>query len=211
MSGTRLHLDVSDVANHNCYCGKRLQARNCFKNIGLSARKKGRERNVKHHALLDQLIKPLVAGNKVNLDLVSFNWPSRYLSHGTSSVLVYTGKVGMSLSSINSRRARLGQRLLIVEGDLQATPLNEGIAQFYDQSSGLWEDMWGEHMHHGYYPKGQTQKSNSQAQIDMIEEVLKWANVSKVSKASHTWPTKFVKCCMLCQIRHFLETLRFSK
>lgn len=28
-------------------------------------------------------------------------------------------------------------------------PLNERIAKFYDASSGLWEDMWGEHMHHG--------------------------------------------------------------
>jgi hypothetical protein len=27
--------------------------------------------------------------------------------------------------------------------------LNEGIASFYDESSGLWEDQWGEHMHHG--------------------------------------------------------------
>ena len=67
---------------------------------------------------------------------------------------------------------------------LQDRPLNEGIAQFYDQSSALWEDMWGEHMHHGYYPKGQEKKTNAQAQIDMIEEVLRWAGVSKVSKVS---------------------------
>jgi len=32
------------------------------------------------------------------------------------------------------------------------TTLNEGIASFYDESSGLWEEQWGEHMHHGYYP-----------------------------------------------------------
>ena len=31
--------------------------------------------------------------------------------------------------------------------------LNEGIASFYDESSELWEDVWGEHMHHGYYPE----------------------------------------------------------
>jgi hypothetical protein len=29
--------------------------------------------------------------------------------------------------------------------------LKDGIASFYDKSSGLWESMWGEHMHHGYY------------------------------------------------------------
>lgn len=27
--------------------------------------------------------------------------------------------------------------------------LKQGIATFYDESSGLWEEMWGEHMHHG--------------------------------------------------------------
>jgi tocopherol O-methyltransferase len=32
--------------------------------------------------------------------------------------------------------------------------LKTGIAGFYDASSGLWEGIWGEHMHHGYYPKG---------------------------------------------------------
>lgn len=33
--------------------------------------------------------------------------------------------------------------------DPQTKTLNEGIARFYDESSGLWESMWGEHMHHG--------------------------------------------------------------
>lgn len=32
---------------------------------------------------------------------------------------------------------------------LQRKPLKEGIAELYDESSGLWESMWGEHMHHG--------------------------------------------------------------
>lgn len=61
-------------------------------------------------------------------------------------------------------------------------PLKEGIASFYDESSQLWESMWGEHMHHGYYPKGGAPKSNQQAQIDMIEETLTWAGVTDVTK-----------------------------
>lgn len=61
-------------------------------------------------------------------------------------------------------------------------PLKEGIAALYDESSGLWESMWGEHMHHGFYPKGSPPKSNQQAQIDMIEEVLSFAGVDKVDK-----------------------------
>lgn len=42
----------------------------------------------------------------------------------------------------------------------QVTELKRGIATFYDKSSGLWENMWGDHMHHGYYPKGGAPKSN---------------------------------------------------
>ena len=40
--------------------------------------------------------------------------------------------------------------------------LNEGIAKFYDESSRVWEDVWGSeggdgtHMHHGYYPVSYT-------------------------------------------------------
>ena len=61
--------------------------------------------------------------------------------------------------------------------------LNNGIATFYDASSGLWEDMWGDHLHHGYYPQNDTTpKSNRQAQEDMIDEVLNWAGVTSVDK-----------------------------
>jgi tocopherol O-methyltransferase len=54
--------------------------------------------------------------------------------------------------------------------------LKVGIAGFYDRSSQLWEKVWGEHMHHGYYvPENRT--DHVQAQIDLIDEVLKWASV----------------------------------
>jgi len=59
--------------------------------------------------------------------------------------------------------------------------LKIGIAGFYDRSSKLWEEVWGEHMHHGYYiPANRT--DHVQAQIDLIDEVLKWADVSSVKK-----------------------------
>jgi tocopherol O-methyltransferase len=57
--------------------------------------------------------------------------------------------------------------------------LKSQIQQFYDASSGLWEQVWGEHMHHGYYgPTGKEKKERRQAQIDLIEEMLNWAGVS---------------------------------
>lgn len=58
--------------------------------------------------------------------------------------------------------------------------LYEQIRQFYDASSGLWEQVWGEHMHHGYYGvAGNQRKDRRQAQIDLIEQLLKWASVDQ--------------------------------
>jgi tocopherol O-methyltransferase len=54
--------------------------------------------------------------------------------------------------------------------------LYQQIQQFYDASSGLWENIWGEHMHHGYYGvDGQKKLDRRQAQIDLIEELLRWS------------------------------------
>jgi tocopherol O-methyltransferase len=58
--------------------------------------------------------------------------------------------------------------------------LNQRIQQFYDASSGVWEQTWGEHMHHGYYGADGTQKKERrQAQIDLIEELLNWAGIQQ--------------------------------
>lgn len=57
--------------------------------------------------------------------------------------------------------------------------LNERIRHFYDRSTGLWLDAWGEHMHHGYYgPQGLERKSHPQAQLDLIDELLTWGGVT---------------------------------
>ncbi len=53
--------------------------------------------------------------------------------------------------------------------------LNNSIRKFYDQSTPLWLDTWGEQMHHGYYgPNGTKKVDHRQAQIDMIEALLEW-------------------------------------
>jgi tocopherol O-methyltransferase len=63
------------------------------------------------------------------------------------------------------------------------TPLSDQIQSFYDASSGLWEQIWGEHMHHGYYgPTGTVRKDRRQAQIDLIDECLRWANVTQAAE-----------------------------
>ncbi|WP_218082974.1 methyltransferase domain-containing protein [Anthocerotibacter panamensis] len=52
------------------------------------------------------------------------------------------------------------------------------IQQFYDCSSRLWEKVWGEHMHHGYWETPTTVKDRRQAQVDLIVELLKWCGVT---------------------------------
>jgi len=71
----------------------------------------------------------------------------------------------------------------------KTTTLNEGIAKFYDESSAMWERLWsdaggdGEHMHHGYYARGNRGENGSKidhakAQVEMIEESLRFAGVN---------------------------------
>ena len=70
-----------------------------------------------------------------------------------------------------SRRAHVKPAMVSVG----APDLNERIARFYDDSSSLWEEVWGEHMHMGHYgTKGDEKKTDSQAQIDMIDRFLDW-------------------------------------
>jgi tocopherol O-methyltransferase len=66
----------------------------------------------------------------------------------------------------------------------QDPTLQNRIASFYDQTSQVWEEVWGEHMHHGYYKKGEVirnHEQNIEAQEDMVEAILKYGNVDKMS------------------------------
>jgi tocopherol O-methyltransferase len=57
--------------------------------------------------------------------------------------------------------------------------LNRRIRDFYDASTPLWLNTWGEQMHHGYYgPDGKRKVDHGQAQIDMIEQLLHWGGVA---------------------------------
>lgn len=46
----------------------------------------------------------------------------------------------------------------------EGAELRDGIAGFYDASTPVWDDVWGEHLHHGYYPGGKSRKDHQQAQ-----------------------------------------------
>ena len=83
--------------------------------------------------------------------------------------------IGTTPTSLFGIRSTLVQvRDSLLSRDRTDSELKNGIAFFYDRSSKLWEDVWGEHMHHGFYvPENRT--DHVQAQIDLIDEVLKWA------------------------------------
>ncbi|GMH19690.1 hypothetical protein Nepgr_021531 [Nepenthes gracilis] len=65
-------------------------------------------------------------------------------------------------------------------GETSAATLKKGIAEFYDESSGIWEDIWGDHMHHGFYDPDRPASlaDHRSAQIRMIEEALRFAGIS---------------------------------
>lgn len=75
----------------------------------------------------------------------------------------------------------------------EARALKDGIAELYDQSSGLWEDIWGDHMHHGFYdPDSNVSASDHRAaQIRMIEESLCFAGISGSSLYTASAPYIF--------------------
>lgn len=94
-----------------------------------------------------------------------------------SSVVLWQPKT-TRLYGVASAARRVRDSILSKERSRE--DLKIGIAGFYDRSSKLWEDVWGEHMHHGYYvPEDRT--DHVQAQIDLIDEVLKWGNVTEAT------------------------------
>ncbi|MED6183263.1 Tocopherol O-methyltransferase, chloroplastic [Stylosanthes scabra] len=70
--------------------------------------------------------------------------------------------------------------------------LKKGIAEFYDESSAVWEDIWGDHMHHGFYPPDSTVSLSDHraAQIRMIEQALAFASLPLEDESK--WPKKIV-------------------
>lgn len=62
---------------------------------------------------------------------------------------------------------------------MAAEGLKKGIAEFYNESSGLWESIWGEHMHHGFYDTTTPASfsDHRSAQIRMVDEALRFAGV----------------------------------
>ncbi|KAH9321127.1 hypothetical protein KI387_015766 [Taxus chinensis] len=82
--------------------------------------------------------------------------------------------------NISTLRMVTGSNPRMPKTEIRVAQLKEGIAEFYDESSGVWEDIWGDHMHHGFYDKNQDENNNTDhraAQIRMIEKTLSFAQI----------------------------------
>lgn len=98
----------------------------------------------------------------------SFLAPSSFYHHHHNHHQVSMGlrsTIWSKVKSLVSRKTFLGR---------SDDELKSGIAKFYDESSGIWLDVWGEHMHHGYYPQPDY-KDHKAAQVDMIDRAVDWA------------------------------------
>ncbi|XP_004303032.1 PREDICTED: tocopherol O-methyltransferase, chloroplastic [Fragaria vesca subsp. vesca] len=81
-----------------------------------------------------------------------------------------------------SAKKRAFELRVVAETAMEAVELKKDIAEFYDESSALWEDLWGDHMHHGFYdPKADdvSVSDHRAAQTRMIDEVLRFAGISE--------------------------------
>ncbi|KAK4776594.1 hypothetical protein SAY86_005282 [Trapa natans] len=96
------------------------------------------------------------------------DWLSFYQEEDDHSAMVHLSSNSITTDADND--VGLGRSRLV---------LKKGIAEFYDESSGIWENIWGDHMHHGFYDDGSSVSLSDHrlAQIRMIEEALSFASV----------------------------------
>ena len=68
---------------------------------------------------------------------------------------------------------------------MSTMPINEQIARFYDECTPVWEKAWSEHIHQGFYGiNGDEKKDHRQAQDDLIEAMLKFAQIEVATENS---------------------------
>lgn len=71
-------------------------------------------------------------------------------------------------------RSFLKRTFLPSQQERTVNELKKGIAGFYDETTGVWLDVWGDHLHHGYYPSP-NYKNHSAAQSDMVDRALSFS------------------------------------
>ncbi|MEZ4699335.1 MAG: methyltransferase domain-containing protein [Rhodothermales bacterium] len=66
---------------------------------------------------------------------------------------------------------------------MQTDALQRAIQRFYDVSTPLWEDVWGDHLHHGYYGSdGSVRKAPYEAQVDLVEALRRFGRLEQAGR-----------------------------
>ncbi|KAL6141823.1 hypothetical protein ACLB2K_060109 [Fragaria x ananassa] len=109
-------------------------------------------------------------------------WSSSSVA-GTTTTTLLPHRTCLGVARVSAKKRAFELRA-VAETAMEAVELKKDIAEFYDESSGLWEDLWGDHMHHGFYdPKADdvSVSDHRAAQTRMIDEVLRFAGISEKS------------------------------
>ena len=127
--------------------------------------------------ILSQVVALLVCLNVTTTTLQSVQaWAPRHHSNFIGRH-IRSSSSATELSALGIRTVKRTVKRVsdsLTNQERSTSDLTTGIAGFYDRSSRLWENVWGEHMHHGYYvPENRT--DHKQAQIDLMDEICKWA------------------------------------
>lgn len=62
--------------------------------------------------------------------------------------------------------------------DKASMALSDQIEYFDNIFTEIWEQVWGAHMHHGYYgPDGKNPQDPRQAQTELVEQLIQWAQI----------------------------------
>ncbi|MFI7011998.1 methyltransferase domain-containing protein [Streptomyces sp. NPDC050145] len=60
--------------------------------------------------------------------------------------------------------------------------LHAAIKDHYDGLIELYEDLWGEHIHHGYWADGEPDRGRHAAQVRLVEELIAFGPVPPMAK-----------------------------
>ena len=58
----------------------------------------------------------------------------------------------------------------------------ERVRSFYDDSAELWVAIWGEHMHHGFYPPGEGKIKRQDAQSNLVNALIEKGSVESAKR-----------------------------
>ena len=60
------------------------------------------------------------------------------------------------------------------------------VASSYDSwtNDRLLENLWGEHIHLGFYEKPRSKKDFRKAKVDFVHELVRWSGLDKLPKGS---------------------------